>query len=192
MKGEHYTKESVVLEQQSTAGDAFRWKSYRQYLPEDSVAYPESLFTTKGSQSVKEIWRRYTRVLCDSSVARMRRDKNPTREYWYCKYTDITFFDHMQRRAITKTIQEYLDAKESSRAPGQARALLPPPMYTQFSMTGTLQRGMPCIAGRSAPEVQYATRLITSLRAASIARCFPSLTPSSLRCTWMQRHSGVL
>ena len=42
-------------------------------------------------------------------------------------------------------------------------------------MTGTLQRGMQCIAFRSAPEVQYATRLITSLSASSIARCFPSL-----------------
>ena len=99
---------------------------------------------------------------------------------------------HMQRRGIPKTIQEYLSAKESHRAPEQARALLPPSMYTQFSMTGTLQRGMPCIAVRSAPEVQYATRLITSLRASSIARCFPSLTPSSLRCTWIQRHSGAL
>ena len=42
-------------------------------------------------------------------------------------------------------------------------------------MSGMLQRGMPCIAFRSAPEVQYATRRITSLRASSIARCFPSL-----------------
>jgi thymidylate synthase ThyX len=81
----------------------------------------------------------------------------------------------MQRRGIPKTIQEYLYAKESHRAPEQARALLPQSMYTQFSMTGTLQRGMQCIAVRSAPEVQYETRLITSLRASSIARCFPSL-----------------
>ena len=122
----------------------------------------------------------------------MRRDKSPTREYWYCIYTHITFLTHMQRRGIPKTIQAYLSAKESHRAPEQARALLPPSMYTQYSMTGTLQRGMPCIAVRSAPEVQYATRLITSLRASSIARCFPSLTPSSLRCTWITRHSGAL
>jgi len=99
---------------------------------------------------------------------------------------------HMQRRGIPKTIQEYLSAKESHRAPEQARALLPPSMYTQFSMSGMLQRGMPCSACRSAPEVPYATRLITSLRASSIARCFPSLAPSSLRCTWIQRHSGAL
>ena len=99
---------------------------------------------------------------------------------------------HMQRRGRTKTIQAYRYAKESHRAPDQARALLPQSMYTQFSMTGTLQRGMPCIAGRSAPEVPYATRLLTSLSASSIARCFPSLTPSSLRCTWMPRHSGAL
>jgi thymidylate synthase (FAD) len=91
---------------------------------------------------------------------------------------------HMQRRGIPKTIQAYLYAKESHRAPEQARALLPPSMYTQFSLRGMLQRGMPCIAFRSAPEVQYATRLITSLSASSIARCFPSLAPSSLRCNW--------
>src|SRR5207302_4748008 len=94
---------------------------------------------------------------------------------------------HMQRRGIPKTLQEYLYAKESHRAPEQARALLPPSMSTQVSMSGMLQRGMPCIACRSAPEVPYATRLITSLRASSIARCFPRLAPSSLRCTW----SGV-
>src|SRR5215813_5101936 len=84
----------------------------------------------------------------------------------------------MQRRGRTTTIQAYLYAKESHSAPEQARALLPPSMYTQFSMTGTLQRGMPCIAVRSAPEVQYETRLLTSLSASSIARCFPSLAPS--------------
>ena len=99
---------------------------------------------------------------------------------------------HMQRRGISKTIQEYLYTKESHRALEQARARLPPSMYTQFSLSGMLQRGMPYIACRSAPEVQYATRLITSLSASSIARCFPSLAPSSLRCTWMQRHSGAL
>jgi hypothetical protein len=99
MKGEHYTKESIVLEQQSTASDACRWESYRQDFPEDSVDYPESLFATKGSRSVKEICRRYTRVLCDSSVASMLRDKSPTGEYWYCKYTNITFFDtHAETR----------------------------------------------------------------------------------------------
>ena len=48
MKGGRYTKESVVLEQQSTASDACRWESYRQYFPEDSVDDLESLFTTKG------------------------------------------------------------------------------------------------------------------------------------------------
>ena len=48
MKGGHYTKESVVLEQQSTASDAYRWESYRQYFPGDAVDYLESLFTTKG------------------------------------------------------------------------------------------------------------------------------------------------
>ena len=48
MKGEHYSKESVVLEQQSTASDAYRWEPYRQYFPEDSVDDLESLFTTKG------------------------------------------------------------------------------------------------------------------------------------------------
>src|SRR5215467_2948653 len=80
----------------------------------------------------------------------------------------------MQRRGRTKTLQAYLYAKESHSAPEHARALLPPLMHTQFSMTGTLQRGMSCIACRSAPEVQYATRLLTSLSAASIARCFPS------------------
>ena len=99
---------------------------------------------------------------------------------------------HMQRRGRTKTIQAYRYAKESHRAPEHARALLLPSMSTQFSMSGMLQRGMPCIACRSAPEVQYATRLIPSLRASSIARCFPSLTPSSLRCTWITRHSGAL
>jgi hypothetical protein len=99
---------------------------------------------------------------------------------------------HMQRRGIPKTIQAYRYAKESPRAPEHARALLPPSMYTPFSLTGMLQRGMPCIVGRSAPEVQYETRLITSLRASSIARCFPSLAPSSLRGTWMHRHAGAL
>ena len=99
---------------------------------------------------------------------------------------------HMQRRSIPKTTQEYRYVKESHRAPEPARALLPPSMSTQFALSEMLHRGMPCIACRSAPEVQYATRLITSLRASSIARCFPSLAPSSLRCTWMQRHSGVL
>ena len=98
----------------------------------------------------------------------------------------------MQRRGITKTIQEYLYAKESHRAPEQARALLPQSMYTQFSMSGMLQRWMQCIAFRSAPEVQYATRLITSLRASSIARCFPSLAPSSLRCNWSVVEGVVL
>jgi hypothetical protein len=37
-----------MLEQQSTASDARRWESYRQYLSEDAVDYLESLFTTKG------------------------------------------------------------------------------------------------------------------------------------------------
>ena len=93
MKGGHYTKKSVVLEQQSTASDVCRWESYRQYFPEDSVEYPESLFTTKGSQSVKEIWRRYTRVLDDSNVASMLRDKRPTRGDWYCTYMHTMFFN---------------------------------------------------------------------------------------------------
>ena len=48
MKGEHYSKESVVLEQQSTVSDACSWESYRKYFPEDSVEYLKSLFTTKG------------------------------------------------------------------------------------------------------------------------------------------------
>jgi len=48
MKGEHYSKESVVLEQQSTASDTYSWESYRKYFPEDSVEYLKSLFTTKG------------------------------------------------------------------------------------------------------------------------------------------------
>ena len=101
MKGGHYTKESVVLEQQSTASDACRWESYRQYFPEGSVDYLESLFTTKGYRSVKEICRRYTRVLYDSSVVSMLRDKSPTREYWYCKYTHTTFFDaHAEGRRL--------------------------------------------------------------------------------------------
>jgi hypothetical protein len=103
MKGGHYTKESVVLEQQSTVSDVYCWESYRQYFPEDSIESLESLFTTKGSRSVKEIWRRYTRVLYDSSVARMRRDKSPPREYWYCTYTHTTFFD---AHAETKYTQD--------------------------------------------------------------------------------------
>jgi len=41
---------------------------------------------------------------------------------------------------------------------------------------------------RSSP----ATRLLTSLSASSLARCFPRLAPSSLRGTWMHRHSGAL
>jgi hypothetical protein len=48
MKGEYYTKESVVLEQQGTASAACRWESYLQHVPEDAVDYLESLFTTKG------------------------------------------------------------------------------------------------------------------------------------------------
>ena len=48
MKGGRYTKESVVLAQQSTASDACRWESYQEYFPEDAIAYLESLFTTKG------------------------------------------------------------------------------------------------------------------------------------------------
>jgi hypothetical protein len=99
MKGEQYTKESVVLEQQRTASNACSWESYGQYFLEDAADYLESLFTTKGSRSVKEIWRRYTRVLYDSSVAPMLRDKSPTREYWYCTYTHILFFDtHAETR----------------------------------------------------------------------------------------------
>jgi hypothetical protein len=47
MKGGYYTKESVVLEQQSPASDACRWESYWQSFPEDAVDYLESLFTTK-------------------------------------------------------------------------------------------------------------------------------------------------
>src|SRR4030095_3175005 len=96
----------------------------------------------------------------------------------------------MQRRGISKTIQEYLYTKESHRAPEQARALLPPSMYTQFSLSGMLQRGMPYIACRSAPEVQYATRLITSLRASSIARCFPQ--PSSPPPSGARGFNGIL
>ena len=48
MKGGHYTKESIVLEQQSPASDVCRRESYRQYVPEDAVDYLESLFTTQG------------------------------------------------------------------------------------------------------------------------------------------------
>jgi len=48
MKGERYTKESVVLEQKSTASNACRLESYRQCFPEDAIDYLESLFTTKG------------------------------------------------------------------------------------------------------------------------------------------------
>jgi hypothetical protein len=99
---------------------------------------------------------------------------------------------HMQRRSIPKTTQEYRYAKESHRAPEPARALLPPSLSTQRSLSGMLHREMPCIACRSAPEIQSATRLLTSLSASSIARCFPSLAPSFLRCTWMQRHAGAL
>src|SRR5436190_17226817 len=83
----------------------------------------------------------------------------------------------MQRRGITRAIQEYLYAKESPRAPAQARALLPQAMYTQFSRTGTLQSGMHCIALRSTPEVQYKTRLITSLRASASRDAFPASAP---------------
>ena len=84
---------------------------------------------------------------------------------------------HMQRRGITKAIQAYLYAKESHRAPEQARALLPHSMDTQFSMAGTLHRWMPCIALRSAPEVQSATRLITSLRVSASRDTFPAYAP---------------
>src|SRR5215471_15744487 len=98
----------------------------------------------------------------------------------------------MQRRGRTTTIQEYRYAKERHSAPEHARVLLPPSMSTQCSLCGMLQRGMPCIACSSAPEVQYTTRLLTSLSASSIARCFPRLAPSSLRGTWMHRHSGAL
>ena len=83
----------------------------------------------------------------------------------------------MQRREITRALQEYLYAKESPRAPAQARALLPQAMSTQFSRTGTLQSGMPCIALRSTPEVQYTTRLITSLRASASRDAFPASAP---------------
>jgi len=83
----------------------------------------------------------------------------------------------MQRRGITRAIQEYLYAKESPRAPVQARALLPQAMYTQFSRTGTLQSGMHCIALRSTPEVQYKTRLITSLRASASRDACPASAP---------------
>src|SRR5215831_17219181 len=92
-KGGHYTKESVVLEQQSTVSDACRRESYRQYVPEDAVDDLARLFTTKGSQSVKEIWRRYTRVLDDSNVASMLRDKRPTKKDWYCTYMHTMFFN---------------------------------------------------------------------------------------------------
>ena len=86
----------------------------------------------------------------------------------------------MQRRGITRAIQEYLYAKESPRAPAQARVLLPQAMYSQFSRTGTLQSGMQCIALRSPPEVQYTTRLIPSLRASALRDAFPaSASPSS-------------
>jgi hypothetical protein len=99
MKGERYTKESVVLEQQSTVSDACRWESYRQYVPEDSLDYREKLFTTKGSRRVKEIWRRYISVLDDSNAARMLRDTSSTREDWYCTYTHTTFFNaHAETR----------------------------------------------------------------------------------------------
>ena len=39
----------------------------------------------------------------------------------------------MQRRGITRAIQEYLYAKESPKVPAQARAFLPQAMYTQFT-----------------------------------------------------------
>ena len=48
MKGGYYIKESVVVEQQHTASDVYRWEPYRQYLPEDAAYCLESLFTTKG------------------------------------------------------------------------------------------------------------------------------------------------
>ena len=86
---------------------------------------------------------------------------------------------HMQRRGITKAIQAYLYAKESHRAPEQARALLPHSMDTQFSMARTLHRWMPCIALRSAPEVQSETRLITSLRVSASRDTFPAYAPHS-------------
>lgn len=99
---------------------------------------------------------------------------------------------HLQRRGLPKTRQAYLYAKESHSAPEPARALLPPAMSTQFSLSGMLHSEMPCIACRSAPEVPSAPRLLTSLSASSLARCFPRLAPSSLRCTWMPRHAGAL
>jgi hypothetical protein len=87
------------LEQQNTARDAYRWDSDQQHFPEDVIAYGESLFKTKGSRSVKEICRRYTSVLYDARVARMRRDKHLAREYWYCKYTHTRCFDaHAETR----------------------------------------------------------------------------------------------
>ena len=48
MKGGYYTKESVVLEQQSPASDVCRCEPYRQYFSEDAVDCLESLFATKG------------------------------------------------------------------------------------------------------------------------------------------------
>ena len=48
MKGGRYTKESVVLEQQSAVSDTYSWEAHRQYFPEDSVEYLKSLFATKG------------------------------------------------------------------------------------------------------------------------------------------------
>ena len=84
----------------------------------------------------------------------------------------------MQRRGITRAIQAYLYAKESPRAPAPASALLPQAMSTQFARTGTLQSGMHCIALRSTPEVQYKTRLITSLRASASRDAFPASAPS--------------
>ena len=48
MKGGHYTKESIVLEQKSTASNAGSLESYQQCFPEDAIEYLESLFTAKG------------------------------------------------------------------------------------------------------------------------------------------------
>ena len=46
MKGGHYTKESVVLEQQRTVSDMCRWESYRQCFREDAGDSLANLFAT--------------------------------------------------------------------------------------------------------------------------------------------------
>ncbi len=90
--------------------------------------------------------------------------------------SDIDQFNMDERmcRAYEAAYSDYTYAEKHAIAPEQARALLPQSMYTEFYMTGTLERWTQFIELRSGEHVQEETREVVALICKELAIQFPT------------------